>query len=57
MQLEWFPEDLIVKYGGEVGETVHNGPALDLPGDKAEEIAADLRAMGHRVERTDLDIN
>lgn len=55
VQLEWFPRDLIVKYGGAVGVTVHNGPVLDLPGDKAEQIAADLRALGHTVERSDLN--
>lgn len=55
VQLEWFPKELIAKYDGEVGETVHNGPALDLPGDKAEEIAEDLRALGHTVERSDIN--
>ena len=55
VQLEWFPQELIAKYGGEVGETVHNGPALDLPGDKADQIAEDLRALGHTVERSDIN--
>jgi hypothetical protein len=55
-QLDWFPEDLIEKYGGEVSTTVLNGPVLDLPADKADQIADDLRAVGHTVEHTDLDI-
>ena len=54
--LDWFPPSLIEKYAGSVEETILNGEALELPAGKAEEIAADLRAMGHRVERTDLDI-
>lgn len=55
-QLRWFPKDLIEKYDGEVALTTLNGWVLDLPADRAEEIADDLRALGHRVERTDLDI-
>ena len=54
--LEWFPPSLIKKYGGFVDTSVLNGDALELPANKAEEIAEDLRAMGHRVERTDLKI-
>lgn len=53
---EWFPRSLIEKYGGSVESSVLNGDALDLPAHRAEAIAADLRAMGHSVERTDLDI-
>lgn len=53
---EWFPPSLIEKYGGWVETSVLNGDALELPAHLAEEIADDLRAMGHRVERTDLDI-
>jgi hypothetical protein len=53
-QLDWFPPELIKKYGGDVGSSVLNGEFLELPSDKAEEIAEDLRAMGHTVERTDL---
>ena len=30
--------------------------ALNGSADKAEEIAAELRALGHSVEKTDLDI-
>jgi hypothetical protein len=55
-QLDWFPDDLTEKYDGEVTLTTLNGWVLDLPGNRAEEIADDLRALGHRVERTDLDI-
>lgn len=54
-QLEWFPPELIEKYGGDVGTSVLNGEVLDLPADKAEQIADDLRAMGHTVEPTDLE--
>ena len=56
-QLEWFPEELIEKYGGSLRRTILNGDALELPADKAKEMAADLRAMGHEVEETDLDIS
>lgn len=55
-QVEWFPKELITKYGGDVYSSVLNGEALDLPGDKAEQIAEDLRAMGHTVSPTDLEI-
>jgi hypothetical protein len=54
-QVEWFPKELITKYGGDVYSTVLNGEALELPGDKAEQIAEDLRAMGHTVNPTDLE--
>ena len=54
-QLEWFPPELIKKYGGDVGQTALNGAFLELPADKAEQIADDLRAMGHTVEPTDLE--
>ena len=36
-------------------DSVLNGEFLDLPAHKAEQIAEDLRAMGHRVEPTDLE--
>jgi hypothetical protein len=55
-QLEWFPDELINKYDGEVGLTTLSGWVLDLPACHAEDIADDLRAMGHTVEETDLDI-
>lgn len=54
-QLSWFPKELIDKYGGDVDSSVLNGEFLDLPADKAEQIAEDLRAMGHTVEPTDLE--
>lgn len=54
-QLYWFPKELIEKYGGDVANTVLNGEFLDLPADKAQQIAEDLRAMGHTVEPTDLE--
>ncbi len=54
-QLEWFPPELIKKYGGDVAQTALNGAFLELPADKAEQIAEDLRAMGHTVEPTDLE--
>jgi hypothetical protein len=55
-QLDWFPKNLIEKYNGETTLTTLNGWVLDLPGQSADEIADDLRALGHTVERTDLDI-
>lgn len=55
VQLEWFPKELIDKYGGEITQSVLNGSALDLPADKAEQIAEDLRALGHTVECSDLN--
>ena len=56
-QLDWFPPELIAKYGGDVETTMLNGDVLDLPGGQAEQIAEDLRALGHWVERTDLEIS
>lgn len=55
-QLDWFPKELSAKYGGELYRTTLNGDALLLPADRIEDIAADLRALGHTVERTELDI-
>jgi len=55
--LEWFPEDLIEKFGGRVHNSTFNGEFLELPGDKAEAIADELRERGYTVERTDLDIS
>lgn len=55
VQLEWFPKDLIDKYGGQVTSTAR-GPVLDLPGDMAEQIADELRARGHTVCTTDQEI-
>jgi hypothetical protein len=50
--VEWFPEDLIDKYGGEVDWANPNYDNLFLPGDAADEIADELRVRGHRVEKT-----
>jgi hypothetical protein len=52
--LKWFPQSLIDKYG-DIQTSVLNGDFLDLPAAKVEEIAADLRAMGHTVDMTELD--
>ena len=50
-----FPPRLIKKYCGWVETSVLNGDALDLPAGKADASAVELRAMGHLVERSDLD--
>ncbi|HYO03358.1 MAG TPA: hypothetical protein VET27_16390 [Mycobacterium sp.] len=42
-------------YTFRVSVKVLNGESLDLPLDKAEHVAEDLRAMGHTVAPTDLD--
>lgn len=55
--LDWFPKELIEKYGDSLRRAMLNGDALELPADKAERIAADLRAMGNTVEKTDLNIS
>lgn len=52
--LSWFPKGLIAKYAGEAADSVHNGEFLILPADRAEEIASDLTARGHVVERSEL---
>jgi hypothetical protein len=49
--LDWFPEDLIDKYGGDV-QANPNGANLYLPAENAEKVAAELRARGHRVEES-----
>ena len=49
--LKWFPKELIEKYGGKV----EGGPWYDnlfLPPEAADAIADELRARGHRVEKT-----
>lgn len=48
----WFPEDLIDKYGGAVDWANANYDELNIPGDAADEIAEELLARGHQVERT-----
>ena len=49
--LEWFPDDLIQKYNGEI-EVTPNGQNLLLPADAGDQIAEELRARGHEVEKT-----
>lgn len=51
-EVEWFPEDLIDKYGGDVDWANPNYDNLSLPGDAADDIADELRTRGHRVEKT-----
>jgi hypothetical protein len=51
-EVEWFPEDLIDKYGGEVDWGNPNFDNLFLPGEAADEIANELRTRGHHVEKT-----
>jgi hypothetical protein len=53
--VEWFPRDLIDKYGGAI-EVTSNGYHLDLPLESAENIAADLRERGHIVEESTDDL-
>ena len=52
--LGWFPKDLITKYSGDEADSVHNGEFLILPAERADEIASDLTARGHVVERSEL---
>lgn len=57
-ELSWFPEDLIEKYGARADRTGPNYDQLYFPEGVADDIAEDLRARGHRVEKTldgDLD--
>lgn len=49
--VSWFPIDLIEKYAGKVRYTPE-GSDLFLPAEKADEIAADLRAGGNDVEKS-----
>lgn len=52
-----FPAEVVTKYGVRI-DSVLNGEAIELPWSQAEDIAADLRRLGHRVElRTDLDLS
>ena len=50
------PKDFIDTYGELEPRDISSDWTLRLPGDAAKEIAAELRAMGHILERTDLDI-
>jgi hypothetical protein len=52
VERKWFPEDLIDKYGGHVEWANANYDQLYLPGEAADEIAEELRARGHQVEKT-----
>jgi hypothetical protein len=56
IELDWFPEDLIEKYGGQVEHSMASDDSLHLPAEKAEEIAADLRERGHTVEPSPIDL-
>ncbi|MCV7176140.1 hypothetical protein [Mycolicibacterium sphagni] len=51
-EVDWFPEDLIDRYRGTVDGDNLSNYQLFLPGDAADEIAEELRARGHRVEKT-----
>jgi hypothetical protein len=51
-EVEWFSDDLIDKYGGEVDWGNPNYDNLFLPGEAADEIANELRTRGHHVEKT-----
>jgi hypothetical protein len=48
----WFPQDFIDKYGGHVEWANANYDQLYLPPEAADDIAEELRARGHRVEKT-----
>jgi len=51
------PAEVVTKFGSRI-DSVLNGEAIELPWAQAEEIAADLRRLGHQVElRTDLDLS
>ena len=51
------PAEVVTKYGARI-DSVLNGEAIELPWAQAEDIAANLRRLGHRVElRTDLDLS
>ncbi|ORB12998.1 hypothetical protein [Mycobacterium noviomagense] len=52
VERQWFPQDLIDEYGGEVEWANGNYDQLYLPGVFADDIAEELRARGHQVEKT-----
>ena len=54
--ISWFPTDLIKKYNGKVEHSPASDDSLYLPADKAQEIAADLRVLGHAVEPSPVDL-
>ncbi len=49
--LDWFPDDLIDKYEGDFLPNP-NGENLFLRAEAGDQIAEELRARGHRVEKT-----
>jgi len=49
-QSRLLPEPLIVKYGTTTWSKARTNHILDLPADRAAEIADDLRTIGHTVE-------
>ena len=51
-ELSWFPEDLIEKYGGSAEGSGPDYDQLFFPEGVADDIAEDLRARGHKVEKT-----
>jgi len=50
--LRWFPHELVARFG-QVLDTP-NGDAVEFPPERADEIAEQLRALGHTVTRSDL---
>jgi hypothetical protein len=51
-ELAWFPEDLIDKYGGSAEYSGPNYDHLFFPEGVDDQIAEELRARGHQVEKT-----
>ena len=51
-ELSWFPDDLIDKYDGSVDLTGPNYNQLYFPEGVADDIAQELRARRHTVEKT-----
>lgn len=53
--LDWFPEEVVAQFGS-TGASILNGDALELPAERADEIAEALRQArpGWTVTRTDL---
>jgi hypothetical protein len=51
-EVSWFPDDLIEKYGGSAEYTGPNYDHLFFPKGVADDIAEELRARGHTVEKT-----
>lgn len=55
--LGWFPDHLISKFNGQIVPPNFDGESsLSLPGDRVEEIASELRAMGCKVEPSPVDL-